>query len=233
MCVRAPWTLLVAGSPLHALFSGSSLTLLLASLGPAHICKATGVTAGSSLTPFLAKTCNNQKHRKVALLSANPGVALTDNTFTAASGRRRRGDMKRNSACGTLRFHHVPPAQRRLWVALHFSSQPSPPDPGWYKKAPRFLLQNSPTSPGCRAEFGTVFGSWHSWRSSAHTLVCRLPKGSQPGRSSQAGPRVCLDLCTAKVILSATQINRAASRRTTHTMPRRSTLFTTFWDAAT
>lgn len=91
---------------------------------------------------------------------------------------------------------------RRPWLALHFSSQPSPSRPGMVKMAPRFLLQNSPTSAGCRAECGTVFGSWHSWRPSAHTLACRLPEGSQPSRSSQAGPIVCLALCPAKVFLS-------------------------------
>lgn len=110
------------------------------------------------------------------------------------------GDMKRNSVAlwDFTTYHQVRAhmeALRSSWLlqpALTTSA-------GTAKMAPCFLLQNSPTSPGCLAEVGTLFHFWQSWRLSTHTLACRLPEGFEPRPSSQAGPIVRLDLCTAKV----------------------------------
>lgn len=140
--------------------------------------------------------------------------------------------MGRETACGIPRSRRVPAGQSSHQGCRYlFASPASPRHPtGTVKTAPPFLLQNSPTSPGCRAEFGTFFGSWHSWRPSTHALARAAKRLAaqprQPGRTI-----VCLDLAQQRSS-RATPINRAGSGAATRAVPRGSALFTALRDAA-
>lgn len=174
--------------------SSSWLTLLLFSLGPAHICKAAGVRPDSSLTPFFVKTCNTQRCWKVTLLSANLGLALTGCNWTRKTGHLRWGDVKRNR----LRRSEISPRTsrseltRRLPVPLRFSSQPSPPDRDG-KNGSSFPLAKQPHLSGLPSRVWDFF--WQLAQLAAeHT---RPGTGCQTARArprQPGSPIACLDL---------------------------------------
>lgn len=186
----------------HTLFSSSWLTLLLFSLGPAHICKATGVRPDSSLTPFFVKTCNTQRCWKVTLLSANLGLALTGCNWTRKKGHLRWGDVKRNR----LRHSEISPRTSRseltrgLPLPLRFSSQPSPSDRDG-KNGSSFPLAKQPHLSGLPSRVWDFF--WQLAQLAAeHT---RPGAGCQTARSPAAAARQAHRLSrprTAKVFPS-------------------------------
>lgn len=173
---------------------------------------------------FSLKPAKPRNAWKVTLLSADFGLALTDSSFTAASGRRRRGTSDRMTWRETLSvvfWDFTVFQQVRAYMEVQGSSSLLQPTltirPGMVKMAPRFFLRNSPWLPSW--VWDSFFGNWHSWRLSTHTLVWRLPNSSEPSHSSQAGPIVCLDLCTANVSLRLIVQAPGEEHRPCHTAP--------------
>lgn len=179
--------------------------MFLYSLGPACNMQSNCSWDQIPLSPHSCKDLQRPEVLKAIILSAKLVLALTNNTFTGASGWERRGNSSGVTWRGALSMALWDfTTNQQVWAdrrALDSSSLLKPVQDG--KMVLHFLLNSSHTSPVCQGKFGTYFGTWHSQRLSAHTLP-QLPEGSAQSQPSQASPALPLDLCTAKGSQSST-----------------------------